>query len=134
MIIFDSLKIKLEHKPLTGKRTDYQSSGYNDDDRALVLVSDDINALDNFVEKHSKNPISVGDLLKDLQSCEGVFIGECYRSDLNDHKIVGYKGGYQYIYALYPSILRAMNKKTKLNIAVEEIPSLSEISEDIFKT
>lgn len=130
MIIFDSLKIKIDPKPITGAGNDYQSAGYSDDDRALVLVSDDMNALDTFVTEHSDGLITVGELLKDLQNCPDVFIGECTHTAMHDHKIVGYKGGYKYVFPLYPSIIRALNKK---NAVIKEISTLTDAIDNIFK-
>lgn len=109
MILPESLKIKLEHTPFKNDR-DYQQPGYRDGHQ-LVLVSNDIEALDNFVKDHSKGYVMIADLIKDLQKCKDVFFGECYHSSFHEHSITGYSSSFRYVYPLSPSILRAINRK-----------------------
>ena len=109
MILPESLKIKLEHTPFTSDR-DYQRPGYSEGDK-LVLASDDIEALDNFVKDHSKGYVMIADLIKDLQKCKNVFFGECYHSSFHEHSISSYSSSFRYVYPLSPSILKAINRK-----------------------
>lgn len=110
MILLESLKIKLDYKPLTNTSSDYNNSGYRYGDK-LVLVSNDIKALDTFVQAHSKGYVTLADLIKDLQKCKDVYFGECYSSSSREYSVVGYSSSFKYVYALSPSILNAINRK-----------------------